>query len=136
MHSYSSDFWSALKDFYLEQLRVVFQGEALDYHPTNFIQFLLELSKKESTANVNIDKAIELEKKFLSEISQASLNEAKELLELAKISWRLRDDDNILMAQLEYELLRALRLADQKLRQQNIIIDIKSENAELLSNFL
>ena len=136
VHSYSSDFWSALKDFYLEQLRVVFQGEALDYHPTNFIQFLLELSKKESTANVNIDKAIELEKKFLSEISQASLNEAKELLELAKISWRLRDDDNILMGQLEYELLRALRLADQKLRQQNIIIDIKSENAELLSELL
>ena len=113
---------------------MVFQGRRLS--PTNFIQFLLELSKKESTANVNIDKAIELEKKFLSEISQASLNEAKELLELAKISWRLRDDDNILMAQLEYELLRALRLADQKLRQQNIIIDIKSENAELLSELL
>ena len=40
------------------------------------------------------------------------------------------------MGQLEYELLRALRLADQKLRQQNIIIDINSENAELLSELL
>ena len=63
-------------------------------------------------------------------------NNEAELLELAKISWRLRDDDNILMAQLEYELLRALRLADQKLGYENIIIDIKSENAELLSELL
>ncbi len=43
--------------------------------------------------------------------------EAEEIIETARISWKLRDDDNILLARVESQLLRALTEGDERLRR-------------------
>ncbi len=49
----------------------------------------------------------ELETQFLANYGGGNRREAEELLELARSSYRLRDDDNIYMGRLKAELLRA-----------------------------
>lgn len=43
--------------------------------------------------------------------------EALRCLETARLAWRLRDDDNLLLGRIESQLLRALREAERRLRQ-------------------
>jgi pyruvate,water dikinase len=56
-----------------------------------------------------------LEKRLLDEVGSEREAEAREVLRLGRLSWRLRDDDNILVARLESQLLRALGLAMERL---------------------
>lgn len=49
-----------------------------------------------------------LEEKFLNSYQSSDRSEAERLLELAKYSYRIRDDDNILMGNLESPLIKAL----------------------------
>jgi pyruvate,water dikinase len=132
----SSAFWVDLKLFFAEDMNVVFQGKALDDRPNHFLKFLLELAKKEKledSLHVDIE---ELEQQFFEKIDPSYISEAKELLKIAKISWQLRDDDNILMGQLEYELQKALKLGQIELKKSAINIELKSENAEPIAQLL
>ena len=43
-------------------------------------------------------------------------DEARELLDIGRISWRLRDNDNLLLARVEAQLLRAVHMAADRLR--------------------
>jgi phosphohistidine swiveling domain-containing protein len=45
---------------------------------------------------------------FLSNVGESRKEEAREILETARISWKLRDDDNLLIGRLESQLLRAV----------------------------
>ena len=45
-----------------------------------------------------------------------TLSEAAEVLAIGRLSWQLRDDDNVLVGRLESQLLRALELAADRLR--------------------
>ncbi len=49
-----------------------------------------------------------LREQFISAFPRAQQSEAKELLELARVSYQLRDDDNIYLGRIESELQRAL----------------------------
>lgn len=50
-----------------------------------------------------------LEKKFLETFDVAEKKEAQELIDLAKLSYKLRDDDNVYLGRIETELSRAVR---------------------------
>lgn len=62
--------------------------------------------------------AAALEQKLLQAVGPARQDEAHEMLAIGRLSWRLRDDDNVLIGRLESQLLRALRLAAERLRAE------------------
>lgn len=45
---------------------------------------------------------------FFSNVDEGRREEARDILETARISWKLRDDDNLLIGRLESQLLRAV----------------------------
>jgi pyruvate,water dikinase len=59
----------------------------------------------------------ELENAFLAHFSPADAAHARELLHLARASYRLRDDDNLHLGQIEAQSAKALRLARARLRE-------------------
>ncbi len=59
----------------------------------------------------------DLEARLLAAVGVERHEEARSVIEVARLSWRLRDDDNVLMGRLEHELLRAVKLAADRLAQ-------------------
>jgi rifampicin phosphotransferase len=59
---------------------------------------------------------------FLSYFSGPSLEQASELLELARFSYRLRDDDNIYLGRLESRLKAALKFGETRLISRGVVI--------------
>ena len=57
----------------------------------------------------------DLVRAFLESFSYSNRHQAEELLDIAKASYRLRDDDNIYLGRLEGELARSLREATRRL---------------------
>ena len=55
-------------------------------------------------------------RRLLDAVGPERQKEAEEVLTIGRLSWRLRDDDNVLVGRLESQLLRALELAAQRLR--------------------
>lgn len=59
---------------------------------------------------------LELERKLLAAVGEDRRAEAEETLEVARVSWRLRDDDNVLLGRVESQAIRALQEAERRLR--------------------
>ena len=53
----------------------------------------------------------ELEKRLFGAIGPARRGEAAEVLRIGRVSWRLRDDDNLLLSRVESQLNRAVAMA-------------------------
>jgi len=58
--------------------------------------------------------AAKLKKKFLSHFKDEHRDQAVELLNLARVSYQLRDDDNIYLGRVEAQLLAAIQAARQR----------------------
>jgi pyruvate,water dikinase len=59
-----------------------------------------------------------LEAQLLTAVGPDRHAEAGEIVETGRLSWKLRDDDNLLVARLESQLLRALKVAAKRLAVQ------------------
>jgi phosphoenolpyruvate synthase/pyruvate phosphate dikinase len=59
--------------------------------------------------------AAALEQRLLQAVGPTRQDEAREMLAIGRLSWRLRDDDNLLVGRLESQLLRALNQAAARL---------------------
>ena len=57
-----------------------------------------------------------LEKRSFDAIGPARRDEAAEVLRIGRVSWRLRDDDNLLLSRVESQLNRAVAMALDRLR--------------------
>jgi pyruvate,water dikinase len=58
----------------------------------------------------------ELEERLFDAIGPARRDEAAEVLRIGRVSWRLRDDDNLLLSRVESQLNRAVGMALDRLR--------------------
>ncbi len=58
----------------------------------------------------------ELEKRLFDAIGPGRRGEAAEVLRIGRLSWRLRDDDNLLLSRVESQLNRAVAMAFDRLR--------------------
>jgi pyruvate,water dikinase len=58
----------------------------------------------------------ELEERFFDAIGPARRDEAAEVLRIGRVSWRLRDDDNLLLSRVESQLNRAVAMALDRMR--------------------
>ena len=61
------------------------------------------------------DTVAALERRLLDAVGPERREEALDVIETGRVSWKLRDDDNLLVARLESQLLRALDEAAQRL---------------------
>ncbi len=114
-------FESLLTDF----TDLSFDGDRLSKHPEVYLHAILEMSqarRPEDSPDMKHDGERNLrerlEEKLLGAVGQDQRKQAQEMIELGRLSWRLRDDDNILVGRLESQLIRALQVAAERLIQR------------------
>jgi pyruvate,water dikinase len=113
-----NDFHTLLDQF----MDITFSGQRLVQQPAELLHTVVELASKEDgrqqVDRSQVDNAAScLEQRLLDAVGPSRHQEAREVIRLGRLSWRLRDDDNILVSQLESQLLRALQEGASRLKQ-------------------
>jgi phosphohistidine swiveling domain-containing protein len=100
-------------------LDIAYDQERLYDQPEPMLRNLIELSRqpKQSRSDAPIagHSVAVLEKRMLDAVGPQRREEAIDVIETGRISWKLRDDDNLLVSRLESQLLRALDVAAKRL---------------------
>jgi len=109
--------FDALNERFLD---IAYDQQRLHDQPEPMLQHLIELSlhgpSSVSAAADVADSVTALSKRLLDAVGPQRRDEALEVIETGRVSWKLRDDDNLLVARLESQLLRAVAVAAQRLR--------------------
>ena len=116
-------FIQAFENTQSEFMDIAYGGERLSDRPELLLQTILEMAKPPQPAEPRVREVAAatstvqaLEERFLESVGPERHEEAMEVLAIGRLSWRLRDDDNVLVGRLESQLLRALELATDRLR--------------------
>jgi pyruvate,water dikinase len=103
-------------------LDVAYGSERLSDRPDLVFNNVLEMASAEdqpsgegAPAREPVTSAAVLEQRLLEAVGSTRQDEAGEMLAIGRLSWRLRDDDNLLVGRLESQLLRALNRAGERL---------------------
>jgi phosphohistidine swiveling domain-containing protein len=115
-------FIQAFENLQSEFMDVAYGGERLADRPDLLLKTILEMAKPSQPAEPWAEEAASavstvqaLEERFLESVGPERHEEAMEVLAIGRLSWRLRDDDNVLVGRLESQLLRALECAADRL---------------------
>ncbi len=100
---------------------VMYGDQRLLDRPDLLLHTLLELAHvvPRDTATAAAHQGVarsELEQRLFDAIGPARRDEAVEVLRIGRVSWRLRDDDNLLLSRVESQLNRAVAIALDRLR--------------------
>ena len=99
-------------------LDIEYDNERLRDKPEPLLRNLLQLSQHSGQllrpAQTN-DAGSDLEHRLLTAVGSERREEASDVIETGRVSWKLRDDDNLLVSRLESQLLRALDVAAKRL---------------------
>ena len=103
-------------------LDIAYGHERLRDRPEPLLRNLVELSRRlqeggGGTPEPALSAAV-LEKRWLEAVGSQRHDEVKEIIETGRVSWKLRDDDNLLVARLESQFLRALDEGARRLGQR------------------
>lgn len=114
-------FRRAVEDFLNRHMNLAFQNVSLDERPDLVLSLVRELASGTGTTRQVGEEAKEAhrvrEEKFLTAVGGERREEAREMLRVGRLSWQLRDDDNILMGRLRNQLQHGLALAAKRLRE-------------------
>ena len=117
-------------------------GERLAARADVLLRHLLELARAPERAHDSRPHGparAELEARLLAAAGPARAAEARERLALGRLSWRLRDDDNLLLGRVESQLLRALEEARRRLAERDRVpgsVRVREAHAALLVDAL
>lgn len=115
----AGEFVDGFDDMNKRFLDIAYDQERLYDQPEPMLRNLIELSRQPKQSHSDAPMAgysvAVLEKRLLDAVGQQRHEEAIDVIETGRISWKLRDDDNLLMSRLESQLLRALDVASQRL---------------------
>ncbi|MGM0444208.1 MAG: PEP/pyruvate-binding domain-containing protein [Fibrobacterota bacterium] len=133
-----------IEEFSRTYLSITYDTTRLNSRPDILLHTLLELSQKtdvtveETTPAGNDSRMKTLEERFLAAVAPDEQQEAREILKTGRLSWQLRDDDNILLGQIEAQHLHALSAAAQRLQEYITpqSYELHEEHAALLSDAL
>ena len=118
------EFVIAFEAFAARFLDVSYKGERLRDRADTLLATIGELGDAESRRPTGGSKGqpaqamAALEERLLRSVGEARRAEALEAIEIGRLSWRLRDDDNLLLGRVESQLLAALQLGADRLRAQ------------------
>jgi len=99
---------------------VVHDGIQLDTRPDILLHVVMELVERKSTALDPSNRTIrstrdDYVQRLLEAVGPERCDEARSVIEIARLSWKLRDDDNLLLGRIEKQLLRAATVAADRL---------------------
>jgi pyruvate,water dikinase len=113
-------FYREFDDFFKRYMDIAFEDEALDQRPDLVLGIVLKLAALGRPAVCEpIHTAEDVEKKLLEAVGPGRESEARDVISVGRLSWKLRDDDNILIGRLEHQVQRALEHGANRLRLQN-----------------
>jgi phosphohistidine swiveling domain-containing protein len=116
-----AEFLAAVDSLSTRFMDVMYGAERLLDRPDLLLHTLLELADAtprgvgDVVARRGFGRA-ELETRLYEAVGTARRDEAVEVLRIGRISWRLRDDDNLLLSRVESQLNRAVAAALDRLR--------------------
>ena len=97
------------------------------------LRLVLQMASHSEHGNIpKAQKPRELDEAFLSCFEEAQQPYALELLDLARASYRLRDDDNISMGKIEGQVLAAVAEAIRRLKERPVFESGTAEPDDLL----
>jgi pyruvate,water dikinase len=122
----------------LEQFMDIDYGsDRLNERPDLTLRSILEMASSDSDLSRKAEQVSskELEERFYTAAGQDHLHKAREALEIGRLSWRLRDDDNLLLGRVKSQYLRAIHEGVKRLADQGRIDgagDVSDQSAEIL----
>ena len=119
----AEDFIRAFEEMNAQFLDIVYDEERLQDQPETVLQNLIELSRAPNRLlnadPVTGDSIAALEKRLQDAVGPERHDEALDMVETGRVSWKLRDDDNLLVARLESQLQRALDVATKRFQEHD-----------------
>lgn len=107
-----------------------------DQGPDALIRLVLEMAEQPLERDTPERKSAEaLCEEFFARFSEDRREEARELLDLGRSSYRLRDDDNIHLARIEAQTTAAVNEANRRTRTQGAL-DLEPTTREALAGIL
>lgn len=101
-------------------LDIAYDHVRLHDQPEPLLRNLVELSRSSNQPTGDGDDSRDsselLEERLLTAVGPERRDETLDVIATGRVSWKLRDDDNLLVARLESQLLRSLELAATRLR--------------------
>jgi pyruvate,water dikinase len=121
----SQDYFTPVCESFIRQLEtflnefsgLAWETEICFSNRDKVIKHILQLVSKERICQkkVNVQKTRQIQDRFLSHFQRDQLKFAQQLMELARVSYKIRDDDNIYLGKIESQLIRATDLAKNRL---------------------
>ncbi len=116
-------FLEQFQRFQISFMDITFAGERLIDRSESLLPILLEMAQSKDPATLDSKTQNEvassvkaLERRLFDAVGETRRQEATDVLRVARLSWKLRDDDNLLLGKVESQLLRVLKLAARRLR--------------------
>ena len=120
----------AFEQLLTEQMNIYYEKVSLADNPCSLLQNVLALSgdplKKEKEAG-DPAKYQTLEKAYLEKAGPGKQTEALNWLRIGRLSWKLRDDDNILLGKLENQLYLYLKEGLNRLFKDGLVTDLPEQ---------
>jgi pyruvate,water dikinase len=118
-------FASGFKKLLAEEMNVYYENASLADDPAGLLKNLLTLSLAEHEGSSQISngttESFQLEQAFLEKAGPKKQSEALNWLRVGRLSWKLRDDDNVLLGKLENQLYLYLKEALRRLQITGIL---------------
>jgi phosphohistidine swiveling domain-containing protein len=98
-----------------------YNGERLVDRPDSLFNLICQVetfattkpAQREENGKIN---SMAIQQRLIEAVGMTREDEAREVIAIGQLSWRLRDDDNILLGRIESQFLRALHLGAHRLR--------------------
>ena len=118
-----------------ELMDITYKSERLPDRPDILLHTLVELAADPDRGfepEQDGPDSAELERRLLESVGPSRHEEAREVLRIGRVSWRLRDDDNLLLSRVESQLFRAVDLALGRLRSAGRLYGKPSRSEEIV----
>lgn len=116
------EFLKNFEQFLSTFMDTAYNGERLLNRPDSLFNLLcqvgtLAIQKPPQNKHHQETTVMALQQRLMDAVGKPRQEEAGEVIAIGQLSWRLRDDDNILLGRLESQFLRALQLGANRLRE-------------------
>lgn len=116
----SAELLEKLRHISTQYMDVAYEDEQLDNRPDLVLHAVVQMAavEKSPTSESPMEDSgqEQFEQRLLAAVGTERRDEARSVIEIARLSWRLRDDDNVLLGRVERQLLRAASIAAERLQ--------------------
>ena len=125
-----TEFRNSFLNLLAYDMDVLYDNANLENSPEVILGVIIRLSKKFEDENTKLDDKdiFDYKSKYLESAREQSLyDEAVIWLKVGRVSWKLRDDDNILLGKIENQLLIYIKYGIEILKSKDKNIDVPSK---------